>query len=147
MDAADQVPGRIATFQKILDVQFGFCQLRRERCVQFLPEIFQNAGIQVFRARHGRRGKIDAFEVDVGRSWDWLARLLRAERRDEASAEIAPVSVSGRQRCRGFFGAQQEKTVSGSTFERALQAIQKSGFERQRVRIWSEYQAAVRSER
>lgn len=44
---ADQVPGRIARFQKILERAFGLGEFRTKRCVEFFPQRVQHPGVQI----------------------------------------------------------------------------------------------------
>ncbi len=152
MHAAHQIPGRIPALQEVLHTAFGFGQLDPEGRVEFPPQIPQDRGRQILRAHHRRRGQRDALQFIAGGSRDShfslrrVAILLDAERRHEARAEFAPVSVNRRQRGPGFVGAQQQQTVARSAFERSDQPLREPAIQRRCIGFVRHDEVTARSE-
>jgi hypothetical protein len=77
MDAADQVPSRIASLQEFLNPAFRFRQLESKSRIQFLPESAQDRCGQIFSTGHGRRSQHKLMQLRGGRNWNMSFWWLR----------------------------------------------------------------------
>jgi hypothetical protein len=97
MHASDQVPGRIARFEKSLDGKRGVGELHVEGLVGDAPQVGERRRRQVFRAGHRRdrrrrRGQLAFARERNRRLGSALAELgQRAQRSHVTRTEIAPI--------------------------------------------------------
>ena len=156
---ADQVPGRIARFQKILERASELRELRPKCRIDFLPQGAQHPGVQIFRAGHRRRVRHQRFEffrrwgrycrgVTAGFLCGAFGSVLRcAHCGDIARAELAPPGKERRQRRAHFARAELQQAVARAAREGCLDALRQLFCERGGVLLRSENQVAVRSEK
>ena len=146
MDAANQVPGWIASLQEFLNPAFRFRQLDSKRRIQFVPESGQYCGCQVLSAGHKRRGqhKLGQFRVGGNGNVSFWRLCTGVWQSADASyimrGKPPPVGQSRGKGDADFICTQLEKTVSRSAGERVLKPSCKSGFKPCRVIVLYECQ-------
>src|SRR5437870_7942995 len=128
VDAADKMPRRAPTLEKLLDRHLRFGELGSKRGSDLSPERFKDRGRDVLGAGHRRRGRSERFEFgERGRLYWRVVRIeigMRANDRDKSSGEIAPVAQV-RWKCGPHFGgAELEKSVPRATTEGGLDPAQ-----------------------
>ena len=94
--AADEMPCRALTLEKVLDRPLRFGEFGSKRCRDLSPQRFKNGGREVLGAGHRRRGRGECFEfLNRGRRYWRVGRLeigMHTDRRNQPRGEVAPVA-------------------------------------------------------
>ena len=131
--ASDGAPGRVLRREPLLDGAGRRAQLGAPGLEQARPERPQDVGREVLAARHRRSSRGEPLELALARRrLRALSPLLqigqRAQRRDEATAEVAP---EGEDRGEGgprLGGAQVEQARGGASLEGRADAASRGRF-------------------
>ncbi len=149
VDAAHQVPRRVAPLQEVLNSGFRFGQFQVESRVQFLPERLQNVCRQILRPGHRRRGQSE--RIQFSRSRRRNRGFLRtgpglrqsAERGYVMRAKFPPPGKRRRNRDARLARAQLQKSVSRAARKSVAQTPRKLWVECGRVLFMDEIEMTV----
>ncbi len=128
VDAAHEVPGGMAAFEKLLHGELGCRQFGIEGRIDAMPQVGQQGRRQVFRAGHRRNGEDHLLQLRV--RWcrhRWLDATLansgkRTQCRYVGAPELPPVRQHRWQNRANFVSAQTQQSVSRAVCERLLQS-------------------------
>ena len=132
MRAADEVPGGISPFQKLLQRLLRIGEFRAASRFNFFPQRGEYLGVQILPARHRRCG-VRQFRQHFRRaSFDGANRSGayepnglrgRAQHGDLAAGKIPPIcKICGQSRT-DLANPKLEQPVSGTALKRSLQTI------------------------
>src|SRR5206468_8247101 len=151
VDAADEMPRRAPTLEKLLDRRLRFGELGSKRISDLSPESFEDRGRDVLGASHRRRGRGEYLELgERGRGY-WRVVCLEigvgADRRDQPRGEVAPVAEVCWKRGPDFASPELEQSVPRATSERAFEPAGERGRQLEGVLRHGEQQVAARGQR
>ena len=130
VDAADEMPRRALTLEKLLDRRLRFGELGSKRISDRSPECFEDRRGDVLGAGHWRRGRCEDLELaERGRGY-WRVRIetgMRADGRDQPRGEVAPVTGVCWKRGPDFASAELEQSVTRATSEGPFERPPESG--------------------
>ena len=151
VNAADQMPRRALTLEKLLDRRLRFGELGSKRLSGLGPERLEYRGREVLGAGHRRRGRGECVEFsNRGRGYWRHVRVeigMRANGRDQPRGKVAPVAEVRRKRGPDVGGAELEQSVTRATTEGVLDPARERGRQLEGTVRDCEPQVAARRQR